>query len=210
MKVEFVHCTPEAEKLISYCARVSSPQNQENYDTAPKLIAYCIKNKHWSIFEMGTLCAEISTSRAIAQQILRHRSFHFQEFSQRYAEVLDEPQWVEARMQDSKNRQNSLETDDQFTKEWFEMAQKDIWSHAFTDYKRALEMGVAKEQARFLLPLSTTTKLYMHGTLRDWIHYLSLRTGNGTQKEHRDVALAIQSIFVERFPMIAEALQWKE
>ncbi len=208
MKVEFVHCTPDAEKLISYCARVSSPQNQENYDTAAKLIAYCIKNKHWSIFEMGTLCAEITTSRAIAQQILRHRSFHFQEFSQRYAEVLDEPQWVEARMQDTKNRQNSLETSDDFVKDWFQDAQKDIWSHAFADYKRALELGVAKEQARFLLPLSTTTKLYMHGTLRDWIHYLNLRSSNGTQKEHRDVALAIQSIFIERFPMIAEALQW--
>lgn len=157
---------------------------------------------------MGTLCAEITTSRAIAQQILRHRSFHFQEFSQRYAEVLDEPQWVEARMQDAKNRQNSLETDDEFVRDWFAQAQRDMWAHSFTDYKRALEMGVAKEQARFLLPLSTTTKLYMHGTLRDWIHYLSLRTSNGTQKEHRDVALAIQSIFIERFPMISEALQW--
>lgn len=208
MEVRYIHSTPDAEKLISYCARVSSPQNQENYDTAPKLIAYCIKNKHWSIFEMGTLCAEITTSRAIAQQILRHRSFHFQEFSQRYAEVLDDPQIYDARRQDNKNRQNSIDDMSFEVRDWFHQAQRDMWTHAFTDYKRALEMGVAKEQARFLLPLSTTTKLYMHGTIRDWIHYLNLRCANGTQREHRDVADAIKGIFIERFPLIAEALEW--
>lgn len=206
MEVKYVHSTVEAEKLIAYCARVSSP-NQENPAIAG-LLAYCIKHKHWSIFEMATLCVEITTSRAIAQQILRHRSFHFQEFSQRYAEVTS-AELYPARQQDHKNRQNSFDTSDSFTKDWFDQAQRDVHAHCFRDYNRAIEMGIAKEQARFLLPLSTTTKLYMHGTLRDWIHYLNLRCGNGTQKEHRDVATGIQQIFSTHFPVIAEALGWE-
>lgn len=204
MEVKYVHSTPDAEKLISYTARVSSPKNQENYDTAPKLLRYCIKHKHWSVFEMATLCVEITTSRAIAQQILRHRSFHFQEFSQRYAEVLDFELYP-ARLQDNKNRQNSLDTCDDFTKDWFIQAQHDVNKHAFTDYQRALSMGIAKEQARFLLPLSVQTKLYMHGTLRDWIHYIRLRSGPETQLEHRQIALAARDIFLQQFPDIGQA-----
>lgn len=206
MEVKLVHRTEEAEKLIAYCARVSSP-HQESPEIA-RLLAYCIKHKHWSIFEMATMCVEITTSRAIAQQILRHRSFHFQEFSQRYAEVTN-AELYPARMQDNKNRQNSLDTCDEFTRDWFLQAQQDVIKHGFRDYERALSMGIAKEQARFLLPLSTTTKLYMHGTLRDWIHYLNLRSGNGTQKEHRDIAVGIQQVFASQFPVIAEALGWE-
>lgn len=204
-EVKFIHCTPEAEKLIAYCARVSSP-NQENPEIS-KLLAYCIKNKHWSVFEMGTLCVEIITSRAIAQQILRHRSFHFQEFSQRYAKAT-EFMVYEARRQDDKNRQNSIDDLEPETKIWFENTQRQLQDICSSFYEQALKMNIAKEQARFILPLGTQTKLYMHGTLRDWIHYINLRSSNGTQLEHRDIALRCKTIFTEQFPTIAKALEW--
>lgn len=205
MNVKFIHCTPNSEQIIGYCARVSSP-NQENSEVA-KLLSYCIKNKHWSIYEMATLCVEITTSRAIAQQILRHRSFHFQEFSQRYAKVTDF-EIYEARSQDLKNRQNSIDNLPENDKAWFKWAQKEVQQFCKEKYGEALERSIAKEQARFLLPLSTQTKLYMHGTLRDWIHYINLRSDKGTQLEHREIAEACKTIFIEQFPIISEALEW--
>ena len=207
MNVEFVHCTPDAERLIAYCARVSSP-TQDNPEYS-KLLKYCIKNAHWSVFEMASLCVEITTSRAIAQQILRHRSFHFQEFSQRYAAATS-IEIYDARRQDIKNRQNSI---DDMTKEdqiWFLDAQMELSDKSLSLYEQALKKGIAKEQARFLLPLATTTKLYMHGTVRDWIHYINLRASNGTQLEHQEIALAIKDIFLDKFPTICEALEWSK
>lgn len=203
--VKLTHVTKDAEKLIAYCARVSSP-NQENPNYA-KLLAYCINNQHWSIFEMASMCVEISTSRAIAQQILRHRSFSFQEFSQRYAPV-DDVIFYEARRQDQKNRQNSVDDLPQETKDWFIEVQKSNWARAKADYDTALDFGIAKECARFLLPLEVRTKMYMHGTIRSWIHYLNLRTAHGTQKEHKEIAAAIKAIFIKELPTIAEALEW--
>lgn len=203
--VRLISVTPGAEETIAYCARVSSPY-QENPEYA-KLLRYCIEQKHWSIFEMANMVVEINTSRAISQQIVRHRSFHFQEFSQRYAAATDALVYP-ARRQDKKNRQNSIDDLDDETKNWFLNAQDTIHEYAFDYYEMALSKGIAKESARFLLPLSTATKLYMNGTLRDWIHYLNLRTANGTQAEHMEIAHAIGAIFVREFPTIAEALEW--
>jgi thymidylate synthase (FAD) len=205
MNVSLISVTPDAEKTVMYCARVSSP-NQENDN--PKLLSYCIKHGHWSIFEQASMTVEIQTSRAISAQILRHRSFSFQEFSQRYAAV-QSCETYEARRQDNKNRQNSIDdmTDDD--KEWFKMAQASIQNLSKMLYDEALTRGIAKEQARFLLPMSSSTKLYMTGNIRSWIHYLQLRTGNGTQLEHQVIAKEIQRIFVEQFPIISEALGWK-
>jgi thymidylate synthase (FAD) len=197
----------DAQELIAYTARVSNPANQMNMETAPKLLAYLIKNKHWSPFEMSHMTVEITTSRAIAQQILRHRSFSFQEFSQRYAEVTDFETYP-ARRQDNKNRQNSVDDLDDFAKDWFQKAQKSIQARGEDLYKEALGMGIAKEQARFLLPLGTQTKIYMCGSVRSWVHYLDLRCGNGTQKEHKEIADAIKGVFIEQFPDIAKALDW--
>lgn len=197
-----------AEDLITYTARVSNPANQMNTESAPKLVAYLVKNKHWSPLEMVHMTVEITTSRAIAQQILRHRSFSFQEFSQRYAEATDFEMY-EARRQDNKNRQNSVDDMDQETKDWFEKSQKIIQRRAQYIYKQALDKGIAKEQARFVLPLGTQTKLYMCGSVRSWVHYLELRCGNGTQKEHKDIADAIKGVFIQQFPRIAEALNWQ-
>ncbi|NTW50570.1 MAG: FAD-dependent thymidylate synthase [Chlorobiales bacterium] len=196
--------TPEG--LIAYCARVSSP-HQENPDYAG-LLSYCIKNNHWSVFEMVDMTVEITTSRAIAQQILRHRSFQFQEFSQRYAKVQQVEKYA-ARRQDQKNRQNSIDDLSEETQLWFRSAQDEIELRAFELYEEALEKGVAKECARFLLPLATQTRLYMKGSVRSWIHYLEVRCDPSTQKEHREIAEAIKEIFVEEFPIVAEALQWK-
>lgn len=196
-----------AEELVAFTARVSNPANQMNMETAPKLIAYLIKNKHWSPLEMASATIEISTSRGIAAQILRHRSFSFQEFSQRYAEAQSYVKY-EARRQDQKNRQNSVDDMSEEDKQWFEKAQESVGSQALTLYKEALGRGIAKEQARFLLPLNTETKLYMAGTLRSWVHYIELRSGNGTQKEHRDIAIGCKNIFVKEFPTIASALNW--
>lgn len=207
MKTSLVHVTPQAESTIAYCARVSSPENQKN-EEIEKLLGYCIKHGHWSIFEMANLCVEIETTRAIAQQILRHRSFHFQEFSQRYACVYHiDPQ--EVRRQDTKNRQNSLDDLDPSVKEWFMEQQLEIYLKAMDVYNQAIVKGIAKECARFILPLATETRLYMNGTVRDWIHYLKLRCGNGTQKEHALIAQSIKdAIFIPQFPRISKALGW--
>jgi thymidylate synthase (FAD) len=195
------------DDLIAFCARVSNPNNQTNFDTVARLMSYCVKNKHWSIFEMAGMCVEITTSRAIAQQILRHRSFSFQEFSQRYATV-QEFVTYEARRQDLKNRQNSVDNMAKKDKEWFEKAQAKVIETSCMFYEEALERGIAKEQARFLLPLNTKTVLYMNGNVRSWIHYIQLRTENGTQKEHSVIANNIKVIFSEQFPLVAKALEW--
>jgi thymidylate synthase (FAD) len=195
--------TPEG--LIAYCARVSSP-HQETVDYQ-KLLAYCIEHKHWSIFEMVDMSVEIITSRAISPQILRHKSFQFQEFSQRYAKA-QEIERYQPRRQDSKNRQNSLDDLDDTTKLWFAEAQERMASTALEQYNLALEKGIAKECARVLLPLGTQTKLYMKGSVRSWIHYLEVRTDKSTQQEHREIALEIQKIFITQFPVTAAALGW--
>lgn len=196
------------EELTSYVARVSNPSNQMSTETAPKLLKYCIKNAHWSVFEHVSMTVEITTSRAIAAQILRHRSFVFQEFSQRYSEVTKFT-YYEARSQDLKNRQNSIDNMNQEDKDWFIDAQTTIMLQARDLYEEALRRGVAKEQARFLLPLSTQTTLYMTGNLRNWIHYIDLRTANGTQLEHAEIAREIKEIFIKQFPSIAEAKEYK-
>lgn len=196
------------DDLIVYCARVSNPSNQCNTETGPKLIRYLIDHKHWSPFEMASMCVEITTSRAIAQQILRHRSFSFQEFSQRYAEAVDmEP--VEIRKQGATNRQGGEEVFDP-TMQWSGFSAsyhiKAILRLVEQIYKELLESGVAKESARFILPLCTQTRLYMHGTVRSWIHYLEQRLDSHAQKEHRLVAEQIKEIFTQQFPVIAAAL----
>ncbi len=198
--------TLSPEGLIAYCARVSSP-HQETLDYQ-KLIAYCIEKKHWSVFEMADMTVEIVTSRAISPQILRHKSFQFQEFSQRYAKA-QEIERYQPRRQDSKNRQNSLDDLDDATKQWFAEAQEQMASTALEQYNLALEKGIAKECARALLPLATQTKLYMKGSLRSWIHYLEVRTDTSTQQEHREIALEIKKIFMEQFPVTAAALKWR-
>lgn len=197
-----------AEELTSYVARVSNPSNQMSTETAPRLLKYCIRNNHWSVLEHVNFTVEITTSRAIAAQILRHRSFVFQEFSQRYSEAVD-VEIYPARRQDNKNRQNSIDDMNDDVKEWFKGAQEGMKNVSMSLYKEALTMGIAKEQARFLLPLSTQTTLYMTGNLRNWIHYIDLRTANGTQLEHAEIAKEIKTIFVEQFPAIAEAKEWK-
>lgn len=195
--------TPEG--LIAYCARVSSP-HQENPDYA-KLLHYCIQHGHWSVFEMVDMTLEITTSRAIAAQILRHKSFSFQEFSLRYSEALDYVP-CEARRQDTKNRQNSIDDLSFEVKENFLFSQDMVWDFAYERYQQAIANGIAKECARMLLPLNTKTRLYMKGSVRSWIHYLQVRTGPETQKEHRDIALSAQTIFNQQFPTVAEALEW--
>lgn len=206
--VDLVAATQDAEKLILYIARVSS--NQDNEDT--KLIKFLIRNGHWSPFEHAYMTLEIVTSRAIAQQILRHRSFTYQEFSQRYAQATDYIVY-ECRVKGDTNRQGSLETDDPELINWWQDKQLIYGSAAFDTYNEAIEKGIAPEVARFILPLSTQTKLYMTGSLRSWIHYLGDgpggRTNPHTQKEHRDLALQGQRIFCEQFPIIAEALEWR-
>ena len=197
------------EEIMVYCARVSNPKNQDNTDTAPKLLAYCIKNNHWSIFEMANMCLEIKTSRAIAPQILRHRSFSFQEFSQRYAQATEFITY-EARRQDLKNRQNSIADFPPDVQEWFSNAQNKVQKESHALYEEALSKGIAKECARFLLPLNTQTTLYMNGSIRSWIHYITIRSDVSTQKEHREIALAAKKIFCEQFPNIARALEWQQ
>jgi thymidylate synthase (FAD) len=193
------------EDLIAYCARVSNPGNQMNTETAPKLLKYLIKNKHWSPFEMASMCVSIETSRAMAQQILRHRSFSFQEFSQRYSEVdgsWQEP--VEFRYKNNTNRQSSsaIVTDKELydSEDW-------LAEECYTFYNYLLEQGVAPETARFVLPLSTKTKIYMNGTIRSWIHYLAIRADEHTQKEHREIAYKIKDILKQQFPTVWEAIQ---
>lgn len=196
-----------AADLIAYTARVSNPANQSNLETAPRLLRYLIKENHWSPFEMVHMTIEIKTTRDIARQILRHRSFSFQEFSQRYA-VAPGFESREARLQDEKNRQNSVETDDRDLNEWWQMEQRKVQARAEMSYKDALAKGVAKEQARALLPEGLTqSTLYMAGSLRSWIHYCDLRRGNGTQKEHAEIADKCWEIIRGHFPDIVKALE---
>lgn len=204
-EVKLVWVTPEAEKLIAYMARVSNPKNQDNEATAPKLLKYLLKNKHFSPFEMVNVCVEIETTRDIARQILRHRSFTFQELSQRYAVSEGFIQDSQARMQDEKNRQNSLYTDDISLQNWFEGAQRRLVNEAKFLYSAALDKGIAKECARVFLPEGlTVSKMYMNGTLRSWLHYIDIRCDSATQKEHRDVANQCRDIIFAEFPTIKE------
>lgn len=210
-QVKLVKPTPDAEKIIAYCARVSNPNHQDSNNIS-KLLKYCIDNKHWSIFEMATLNLEINTTRGLAAQILRHRSFNFQEFSQRYADTTllsEEIPVFELRRQDTKNRQNSTDDIDDITKTKWNMRIREHFAKAKVLYDDMLKDGIAKECARFILPLATPTRLYMSGTLRSWIHYIELRSGNGTQKEHMIIANQCKQIFIDQFPLISEALEWK-
>ena len=207
-QVKFISATPNAEKQIAYCARVSNPNGQTNKNIS-RLLAYCIKHKHWSIFEMATLSLEINTTRGLAAQILRHRSFNFQEFSQRYADasLLDEQIPVfDLRSQDDKNRQNSIDDISDEMRSKYNVLIREHFAKAKGIYDQMLKDGIAKECARFILPLATPTRLYMTGSLRSWITYIALREKNGTQKEHIDIAKKCKSIFCEQFPVIAEAL----
>ena len=212
MKVELISYSqnPEGKNLqdiVAYCARVSNPSNQNNTETNEKLIRYLMNHQHWSPLEMVSICLEIETTRDIARQILRHRSFSFQEFSQRYAVADLGFEYKEARIQDLKNRQNSIETNnEELQKEW-EKKQSEFAKEAQSVYTWALENGIAKEQARAVLPEGiTVSRMYMNGTLRSWVHYIQLRSGNGTQKEHREVALACAKAIEPIFPMINEFL----
>ena len=210
MNVKLVTITPDAEKMMAYIARVSNPNNQENEKYAG-LLKYCIKHNHWSVFEQATMTLEIETTRAIAAQILRHRSFTFQEFSQRYASTdhLGEIPIPDLRRQDEKNRQNSTDDLDEFVKQKLELQIKTLFSSAEALYHQMLEEGVAKECARFVLPLATPTKIYMTGSCRSWIHYINLRSAHGTQKEHMEIARECACIFAGQFPAVAEALGWE-
>lgn len=208
MSVRLIWITPEAERLMGYCARVSNPENQENPDVA-KLLKFCIKYGHWSVFEMADMCLEIQTTRGISAQIIRHRSMHFQEFSTRYS-VVQKIEQVNPRRQDLKNRQSSHDDLPPETLDWFSKAQESHFAQARKLYDEALEKGIAKESARFLLPMASGTTLYMKGTVRDWVHYIALRSDPGTQLEHREIALAAKEIFVEQLPIVAEALGWRE
>lgn len=194
-----------AQELVAYCARVSNPGNQTNTETSEKLIRYLIRNAHWSPLEMVSVCLEIETTRDIARQILRHRSFSFQEFSQRYAVADVEFENREARLQDTANRQNSIDTQDAGLKQHWEKQQRQVQDYARSAYQWALARGIAKEQARAVLPEGmTSSRLYMQGTLRSWVHYIELRSGNGTQLEHRDIARACAQTIKPIFPMITE------
>ena len=210
MKVELVSVTPDAEKTMAYVARVSNPSNQDNENYAG-LLRYCIKHNHWSVFEQSHMTLEIETSRGIAAQILRHRSFTFQEFSQRYADANLLTGYIpvpELRRQDEKNRQNSTDDLEGYLKLILETEIQEHFIRSNNLYKRLLEAGVAKECARFVLPLATTTRLYMTGSCRSWIHYIDLRSAHGTQKEHMQIAEACREIFKQQFPTVAEALEW--
>ena len=208
--VKLVSITPDAEKTMAYIARVSNPSNQNNDDFAG-LLKYCIKHQHWSVFEQSSMTLEIETSRAIAAQILRHRSFTFQEFSQRYADtnlIAERIPLPALRKQDLKNRQNSTDDLDEFVKQDIEMTITSHFNQAEKLYKRMLEAGVAKECARMVLPLATPTRLYMTGSCRSWVHYINLRSAHGTQKEHMDIAEACRKVFTEQFPIVSKALDW--
>jgi thymidylate synthase (FAD) len=199
-----------AQEVISFIARVSNPNNQLNFESAAGLLRYCIKHEHWSIFEHAFMTLEINTTRGIAAQILRHRSFTFQEFSQRYADssLLGDIPVPELRRQDTKNRQNSIDDVDPFVLQKYEMLNQDYFKRGMDLYKQMLNDGIAKECARFILPLATPTRIYMTGSCRSWIHYIQLRSANGTQQEHMDIAKECQCIFAGQFPNVAEALEW--
>lgn len=201
-----VHSTPDGDTLIAYMARVSNPSNQDNTETSSRLIKYLIKHKHWSPFEMVNMCVEINTTRSISAQILRHRSFSFQEFSQRYAAITDSPVVPDLRSQDTKNRQNSIDDLDPYTVQDFQLKAQLLFDQSMLLYTEMLKAGVAKECARDVLPMSSPTKLYMNGTLRSWIHYCDLRCGNGTQLEHKIIADECKKLIIQQFPMVAEAV----
>ena len=209
-QVKLISVTPDAEQTMAYIARVSNPANQDN-DKFAGLLRYCIKHNHWSVFEQSTMTLEIQTTRAIAAQILRHRSFTYQEFSQRYAdssllgEVIPLPK---LRRQDDKNRQNSIDDLDPFEVQKMEMQMKTLFDSSMALYQQMLGRGVAKECARMVLPLCTPTRIYMTGSCRSWIHYITLRSANGTQKEHMDIAEACKKVFIDQFPSVSEALEW--
>ena len=203
--VQLVHTTPNAESLIAYMARVSNPNNQDNPESE-RLIKYLIKHKHWSPFEMVNMCVEIETTRSVAAQILRHRSFSFQEFSQRYAQVAKPATLPQLRRQDTKNRQNSIDNLDVGTVEDFNAKMKGLFELSESLYNEMLQAGVAKECARDVLPLSTPTKLYMNGTLRSWLHYCDLRCANGTQLEHKQIADQVKGLIEQEFPTIYKAM----
>ena len=210
MNVSLISVSPDAEKHMAYCARVSNPNNQDNENYAG-LLRYCIKHQHWSIFEQAFMTLEINTTRGLAAQILRHRSFTFQEFSQRYADtnLLDTNiPLPELRRQDTKNRQNSI---DDIPVEQSKMLLgriQNYFNEGLDLYNELLREGIAKECARFVLPLATPTRIYMSGSVRSWVHYIDLRSGHGTQKEHMDIANACKSIFTEQFPTVSAALEW--
>ena len=211
MNVKLISYTPNAKQHIAYCARVSNPSNQNNENYAG-LLRYCIKHKHWSIFEQAFMTLEIETTRGLAAQILRHRSFTYQEFSQRYADssLLSETIPIpELRRQDTKNRQNSIDDVDPELIHHYRLKMKDHFDESMKLYQEMLNDGIAKESARFVLPLACPTRLYMSGSLRSWIHYIDLRSANGTQREHMDIALECKHIFAQQFPVIAEAA-WGE
>ena len=199
------------QDLVAYCARVSNPANQVNTKTTPKLLDYLIKHKHWSPFEMASACIEVETTRDIARQLLRHRSFSFQEFSQRYADINDlSDDFVlrEARLQDQTNRQNSIETDDTALSAWWEAQQKFVIYHVKRIYDEAIERGIAKEQARAILPEgNTVSRLYVNGTIRSWIHYIELRSANGTQKEHMDLAVEVAKAISQIYPAVENFIE---
>lgn len=208
MNVRLISVTPDAEKTMGYVARVSNPSNQENPKVAG-LLKYCVNHQHWSVFEQAFMTLEIETTRGLAAQILRHRSFTYQEFSQRYADsslLSDEIPLFDLRRQDTKNRQNSIDDIDPFIRQEFEIKIKKHFDDAMKLYKEMLDTDIAKECARFVLPLATPTRLYMSGSCRSWIHYIALREKSGTQKEHMDIAKECKKIFVEQFPTCAEAL----
>ena len=208
--IKLVSVTPDAEKHMAYVARVSNPKNQDN-DKFAGLLKYCIKHGHWSVFEQAFMSVEINTTRGLAAQILRHRSFTYQEFSQRYADssmLGTEIPLPELRRQDTKNRQNSIDDIDPLMQQDFEIKMKRHFVEGMKLYKEMLDVGIAKECARFVLPLATPTRLYMTGSVRSWVHYIDLRSAHGTQKEHMDVAEGVRSLFIEQFPTVSEALDW--
>ena len=211
MNVELISVTPDAEQHMAYVARVSNPKNQDN-ENFSGLLKYCIKHGHWSVFEQAFMTVEINTTRGLAAQILRHRSFTYQEFSQRYADsslLGDSIPLPQLRRQDTKNRQNSTDDLDPKDRQHYEIEMQKHFESGMKLYKSMLDVGIAKECARFVLPLATPTRIYMTGSVRSWVHYIDLRSAHGTQKEHMDVAEAIRSIFKEKFPTVSEALDWK-
>ena len=209
-QIKLISVTPDAEKTMGYVARVSNPKNQDNPKVAG-LLGYCIKHGHWSVFEQAHMTLEIETTRGLAAQILRHRSFTYQEFSQRYADsslLGDTIPLPELRRQDTKNRQNSTDDMDDRKVKWYNYRMQKHFKEGMKLYQNMLKDGVAKESARFVLPLATPTRLYMTGSVRSWVHYIELRSGHGTQKEHMDIANACKDIFKEQFPIVSEALEW--
>ena len=209
-QIKLVSVTPDAEKTMGYVARVSNPENQDNPKVAG-LLSYCIRHGHWSVFEQAHMTVEINTTRGLAAQILRHRSFTYQEFSQRYQDVShirEDIPLPELRSQDEKNRQNSIDDVDPAVVKRFNKEMRDHFDKSIDLYKSMLHAGIAKECARFVLPLATPTRLYMTGSVRSWIHYIELRSAHGTQKEHMELVENVRKVFIEQFPIVSQALDW--